>query len=138
MSLLFITQNYYPNKGGMAESCDRLVRNFRKNKITVHVIHFTNRKLKFQTESQINGTYSAVPIHKSEEFTLNLATRFIQQSNFLKDIKYIIAFGGYLPIQMSPILAKWTNKKYAVIKSTLSDFKGIEKSRSAFIKFKFP
>ncbi len=111
MSLLFITQNYYPNKGGMAASCDRLVRNFRKKNITVHVIHFTNRKLKFHTESQINGTYSAVPIHNSEEYTLNLAVRFIQQSKFLNEIKYVVAFGGYLPILMSPILAKWTGKK---------------------------
>jgi len=115
MSLLFITQNYYPNKGGMAESCDRLVRNFRKKNIPVHVIHFTNRKPKFLIESQINGSYSAVPIHNSDEYTLNLAVRYIQQLNFLKNIKYIVAFGGYLPILMSPILAKWVDKKLVTL-----------------------
>lgn len=107
MSLLFITQNYHPNKGGMAESCDRIVRSFRKNKVEVHVMHFTNRRPKFEVQTEVNGSYTALPIFPSEEFTLNLATNFIEQLPFLKSIKYIFAFGAYLPLNLAPILSKY-------------------------------
>ncbi|SNR16480.1 glycosyltransferase family 4 protein [Tenacibaculum jejuense] len=111
MKLLIITKNYPPSKGGMSVSCDRLVRNFRNNAIETHVIHFTNRRKKFVTQSMVNGTYTAIPIQNSEEFTLSLASEFILQLSFLKEITHIAAFGGNLPINLAPILAKWTSKK---------------------------
>lgn len=107
MNLLLITQNYPPNKGGMAVSCDRLTRNFRKNNVHVHIIHFTNRKEKFKTETTVKGTYTAVPIQNSEEFTLSLASEFILQLPFLNEISHIGVFGGNLPINMGPVLSKW-------------------------------
>ena len=110
MSLLFITQNYYPNKGGMAASCDRLIRNFRKNKVDVHVLHFTNRRKKFHTEATVQGSYTTLPINTSEEFTLNLASLFIEGFAALHAIKYVVAFGGHLPIGLGPIVSKWMDK----------------------------
>jgi len=110
MSLLFITQHYYPNKGGMAASCDRLIRNFRKNNVEVHVLHFTNRRKKFHSEAAVNGSYTALPINNSEEFTLNLASHFIEGLEIAKTIKYVVAFGGHLPISLGPIISKWIDK----------------------------
>ncbi|WP_299838625.1 glycosyltransferase [uncultured Tenacibaculum sp.] len=111
MNILLITKNYPPSKGGMSVSCDRLVRNFRSNGVTVHIIHFTNRRKKFITTSMVNGTYTAIPIKNSEEFTLSLTSEFIIQLPFLNEITHIAAFGGNLPINLAPILAKWTSKK---------------------------
>lgn len=108
MKFLFITQNYPPNKGGMAVSCDRLIKNFRKKGIEIHIIHFTNRNKKFVTQSNIKGSYSAVPITKSEEFTLSLCSEFILQLPFLNDITHIVAFGSSLSINIAPIISKWT------------------------------
>ena len=110
MNVLLITQNYPPNKGGMAVSCDRLVRNFKRNGIQVHVVHFTNRKKKFNTDTVVKGTYSAVPIERSEEFTLSLASEFIQQLPFLDSLTHIGVFGGNLPLNIGPILSKWIQK----------------------------
>lgn len=110
MTVLLITQNYPPNKGGMAVSCDRLARNFKRNGITVHIVHFTNRKKKFSTETVVKGTYSVVPIENSEEFTLSLAAEFIQQLPFLVTLTYIGIFGGNLPINIGPVLSKWIQK----------------------------
>ncbi|TPN85981.1 glycosyltransferase family 4 protein [Aquimarina algicola] len=110
MSLLFITQHYHPSKGGMAESCDRIVRNFRKHKADVHVIHFTNKRKKFRTEAAVQGSYTAVPVYNSEEFTLNLAFQFIEGLSILEDVKYIVVFGGHLPIVLGPILSKCLEK----------------------------
>ncbi|WP_103863408.1 glycosyltransferase family 4 protein [Aquimarina sp. I32.4] len=111
MSLLFITQHYHPSKGGMAESCDRLIRNFRKHKIDVHIVHFNNRKTKFHTEAAVKGSYSTVPVYHSEEFTLNLASQFIQELPMLDEIQYVVAFGGHLPIVLGPIISKWIDKE---------------------------
>lgn len=110
MNVLLITQNYPPNKGGMAVSCDRLVRNFKRSGVTVHVIHFTNRKKKFKTDTVVKGTYSAVPIETSEEFTLSLASEFIQQLPYLDTLTHVGVFGGNLPLNIGPILAKWIQK----------------------------
>ena len=104
-----ITQNYPPNKGGMAVSCNRIVRNFRKKDIEVHVVHFTNRKKKFHTETAVKGSYSSIPIQNSEEFTLYLAGDFIMQLPFIKQITHIAAFGGNLPLNIAPVLSKWTS-----------------------------
>ena len=109
MKFLFITQNYPPNKGGMANSCDRLVRNFRKNNIEVHILHFTNRKKEITTNTERLGSYSAIPIQYSEEFTLNIATNYILTQPLFKNISHTIAFGGILPIALAPIICKWTN-----------------------------
>jgi len=95
----------------MAESCDRLVRNFRKQHIDVHIVHFTNRKRKFHTVKTVSGSYSAVPIYNSEEFTLNIASQFVQQLSSVSEVKYIVAFGGDLPIVLSPILSQWLDKE---------------------------
>jgi glycosyltransferase involved in cell wall biosynthesis len=94
----------------MAVSCDRLVRNFKRNGITVHIIHFTNRKKKFKTDTVVKGTYSAVPIENSEEFTLSLASEFIQQLPYLDTLTNVGVFGGNLPLNIGPILSKWLQK----------------------------
>ena len=91
MKILLLTQNYRPNKGGMAVSCDRLVRNFKKKGIEIHIIHFTNRKKKFHTEKKVMGTYNSLPIENSEEFTLSLASEFILQLSFLNEITHILS-----------------------------------------------
>lgn len=111
MSLLFLTQNYYPNKGGMAESCDRIVRNFRKKGVVVHVVHFTNRKEAYKTETKVNGTYTGLPINNSEAYTLNLASLFFEEVKFLFEVEYIVAFGGVLPVLLAPIICKYYSKK---------------------------
>ncbi|MDF4202904.1 glycosyltransferase [Maribacter sp. SA7] len=110
MKILLITQNYSPNKGGMAVSCDRLVRNFKKNGVEVHVVHFTNRKKKFKVDTVVKGTYAAVPIESSEEFTLSLASEFIQQLPCLDTLTHVGVFGGNLPLNIGPILSKWIQK----------------------------
>ncbi len=107
MEFLLITQNYPPNKGGMATSCDRLTRNFRKNGVAIHIVHFTNRKKKFQTQKLANGSYSSIPIENSEEFTLSLASEFILQLPFINNVTHIAAFGGNLPLNLTPMVAKW-------------------------------
>lgn len=110
MKLLFITQNYYPSKGGMAESCTRIVRNLRKSGVEVNVLHFTNRGKPYTIKKENNGCYTALAIHESEEYSLNLANLFLEQNIISLEFDAIIAFGGYLPMMWTPIISKFFNR----------------------------
>ncbi len=97
MKILLLTENYPPQKGGMAQSCDRIVYHLRKENIFVHVLHFTNKKRPFFTEKKWNGAYTAVPKPYSIEHGLNLCLTFLEQ-NLGDDYTSMIAFGGKFPI----------------------------------------
>ena len=43
MRLLLITENYPPDRGGMAESCDRIVRGLTREGVAMDLVHFDRR-----------------------------------------------------------------------------------------------
>ncbi len=101
--ILWLTENYPPQRGGMAQSCDRIVHQMRKRGFLIDVLHFTNRKKGFEKSEQINGWHATVPFEESESHTLNLAWEFLRGNNF----SLIVCFGGYLPMLCAPIFSKW-------------------------------
>jgi len=109
MKLLWFTENYYPSRGGMAQSCDRIVFNLRQKGIEIDVVHFTNRGKAFVTEIQQNGSYTACSIDEDISHSLNLLSNFLLAKKSIYD--FILAFGGYLPIFSAPIFSKWLGIK---------------------------
>jgi glycogen(starch) synthase len=107
-SFLWLTENYPPSRGGMAQSCDRIVQGLREKGFQIHVYHFTNRKKPYATENKQNGSYSPLPVFESESHTLNLAWNHIQTK--IEQYHEIIIFGGYLPIIAGPIYARLSGK----------------------------
>lgn len=107
--IIWLTENYPPQKGGMAQSCDRIVSGLRKEGKIIHVIHFTNRKEAYKIEMEENGSYAAVPIHFDESHSLHLAYNFIVQRDLQSDL--LIIFGGYLSMLAAPIFALWLKTK---------------------------
>lgn len=103
MTLLWLTENYPPQRGGMAQSCDRIVDQLRKRGYTINVVHFTGRGTPFKLTQQLNGWYASVPFDESEAHTLNLAWEFIRDKAF----SAIVSFGGYLPMLAAPVFSKW-------------------------------
>lgn len=101
--LLWLTENYPPQRGGMAQSCDRIVDGLRKRGFVIDIVHFINRGIPYQRVQQLNGTYMSVPVDESESHTLNCAW------NFMKDQQpdAIVCFGGYLPVLAAPVFAAW-------------------------------
>ena len=53
-NLLWLTENYPPQRGGMAVSCDRIVRSLREAGVIIEVAHFSSRYLRWKTEQKIN------------------------------------------------------------------------------------
>ncbi len=108
--LLWITENYPPNKGGMAESCNRIVAFLRKLDYEIHILHFTNRKKPFFTEQKLNGSYTAIPKHHDISHTLNLGLNFLSNPATTLQYDKLVAFGGLLPLNGAPVYARLFNK----------------------------
>lgn len=101
--LLWLTETYPPQRGGMAQSCDRIVDGLRKSGYYIDVLHFCNRGQYFQTIQQLQGSYTSLPVDESESHTLNVAWNFIQRQS----AKALVCFGGYLPVLAAPVFSKW-------------------------------
>ena len=107
-ALLWLTENYPPQRGGMAQSCDRIIDGLRNKGFTIEIIHFTNRGGNFQRKQQQNGGYTAIAFEDSEAHLLNMAWNYIST---LGKFDYIICFGGYLSMIGAPVFAKWADTK---------------------------
>ncbi len=102
-TILWLTENYPPQRGGMAHSCDRIVDGLRKNGFVIDVLHFSNRGVGYQRVQQLSGTYTAVPFEESESHTLNVTWNYLQHNQY----NLLVCFGGYLPVLAAPVYAKW-------------------------------
>ncbi len=105
MRLLWLTENYPPQRGGMAQSCDRIVNGLRSVGYEIEILHFTNRGKHLKHQKQQNGGYTAINFDDSEPHTLNIGWNYIEQ---MQQFDYIISFGGYLAMIGAPIYSKWS------------------------------
>lgn len=125
-NIVWLTENYFPRTGGMAQSCDRIVYHLRQAGITIHVIHLTNTT-NTKHESVQNGTNlhfgfaqnSETPIDESH--SLNLLWNKIEElqanlhQNSLQKVTHIVCFGGYLVMTAAPIFAAWLSVPLIVL-----------------------
>lgn len=119
--VIWLTENYYPNKGGMAQSCDRIVHNLRNQGILVDVIHFSNRVEHNKIENVQNGKNIAFAMHPDIAHSLNLVWAFIENYQEELDqkqqiaITHLVAFGGYVPLLATPVFSAWLQVPYIVL-----------------------
>ncbi len=102
--LLWLTDNYPPQRGGMAQSCDRLVHGLRTKGFEIDILHFTESAGKNTLVRQQNGSYQPVPYEDSESHTLHRAWHLLGQ---YENTSAIVCFGGYLSMLSAPVYAKW-------------------------------
>ncbi|MEM7549501.1 MAG: glycosyltransferase family 4 protein [Bacteroidota bacterium] len=102
--LLWLTENYPPQRGGMAQSCDRLIYGLRSSGYEIEIIHFTTRGNSFVRKQQKGGGYTAITFEDGEPHTLNMAWNHIKT---LGSFDYLIAFGGNLSMTGAPIFSRW-------------------------------
>ncbi|TWP29413.1 glycosyltransferase [Apibacter muscae] len=110
MKILFVTQNYTPSKGGMAESCKRITKNLKKSVNTIHIFHFNPKNNEYIIKPEKSGYYVSIAIHHTEEYTLNLASLFLEDNIHKLKFDLIVAFGGYLPLMWAPIISQLYSK----------------------------
>jgi glycogen(starch) synthase len=110
LHLLWLTENYYPNRGGMAQSCDRIVQALRQRGVRVDVVHFTRRAGHWATLRKSNGRYLACPIDHDPPHTLNRLWNWLASDAECKTLTHVVAFGGVLPLLAGPVYAAWLNR----------------------------
>ncbi len=108
VKLLWLTENYPPQRGGMAQSCDRIIHGLRKNNYEIEIIHFAVKGHHLVRKQQSGGGYTAVVYEESESHTLNLAWNYVKT---LGNFDYVVAYGNNLSLTGAPIFAKWMKSK---------------------------
>lgn len=103
--LLWLTQNYPPDQGGMAQSCDRIVAGLRQREVRVDIIHLRRGTIAPSVTRQINGCYITAPIGADPAHGLNLLWHRLRQAP--PDYTHVVAFGGLLPLLAGPVFAAW-------------------------------
>ena len=109
MRVAWLTENYFPSKGGMSVSCDRIITGLRKALIDVHVYHFTSKQESFSETQLISGVYFTLPKSLDASHDINLAWNFIERKN--KQFRYdiLVVFGSHRVQMAGPIFSKWLN-----------------------------
>ena len=105
---LWLTETYPPSRGGMAQSCDRIVRGLRRSGVLVDVLHFvpTARGGRpWVLEEQAAGRYLSCPVEDDPAHALNRAWSALQARP--EAITHVVAFGGSRPMMAGPVLAAW-------------------------------
>jgi glycosyltransferase involved in cell wall biosynthesis len=85
--LLWLTENYPPDRGGMSVSCDRIVRGLRQLGVHVEVVKLDR--------SFPDGAH-----------TVNTTWNRVRRT----DATHVVAFGGYLPMLAGPAFAAWLGR----------------------------
>lgn len=106
MRLLWLTENYPPRRGGMAQACDRIVDNLRKSGIEIDIAHFSQTTSSKVIQQQ-NGRLFNIPAIEGPGHSLNCFYNLISSSEYKTRYTHIVAFGGYLPILALPIFKCW-------------------------------
>jgi glycosyltransferase involved in cell wall biosynthesis len=103
MRVLWLTEHYPPSRGGMAESCDRIVRGLRAADATVDVAHLTRRDRPWRTEREYGGRLLTAPLGDNSEHALRRLWTGLAGEAYT----HVVAFGGTYALLGAPVLAAW-------------------------------
>jgi glycosyltransferase involved in cell wall biosynthesis len=105
MRLLWVTENYPPSRGGMAQSCDRIVRGLRAAGVTVDVAHLSRRAQPFSMAHELGGRLITAPLGDDPEHALRLLWTRLAGTAYT----HVVAFGGTYPMLSAPVYAAWAS-----------------------------
>lgn len=114
MKLLWITENFPPSHGGMAVSAHRIVSNLRTKGVDIDVVHLRHSLISFSFAAKTAGYYPLSHEH-DEAHTLNMLNILVEKLCSRKKYDYMVAFGGFLPMNAVPVLSAWYSVPYALL-----------------------
>lgn len=107
MRLLVLTETHPPDRGGMSESCDRILRGLAREGVAIDVVHFDRRALRFEHRLTSSGSMLRVPPEADVAHTMNLLWNELERVVDARTITHVVAFGGTLPLLGAPVFAAW-------------------------------
>ncbi|SEG69260.1 Glycosyltransferase involved in cell wall bisynthesis [Thermomonospora echinospora] len=106
MRILWITEHYPPSRGGMTESCDRIVRGLRGAGVEVDVAHLTRRNRPWQVEREHGGRLLTAPLQDDPEHALRRLWTTLTAENLTRGAyTHVVAFGGTYALLAAPVVA---------------------------------
>ena len=106
MRLLFLTETHPPDRGGMSESCDRILRGLAREGVALDVVHFDRRATRFDQRATSGGSILRVPPEADVAHLMNLVWNRVESSS----ATHVVAFGGTLPLLAAPVFAAWLRR----------------------------
>lgn len=106
MRLLFLTENYPPDRGGMSESCDRIVRGLARAGVAVDLVHFDRRATATSQRATSFGSLTRVAAEADAAHTINLLWNRLRSEQNTD----VVAFGGSMPLLAAPVFAAWMKR----------------------------
>ncbi|WP_295453895.1 glycosyltransferase family 4 protein [uncultured Thiodictyon sp.] len=104
----WLTESYPPDCGGMAQSCDRIVRGLRAAGVELDLLHCAERLRRWEEQRQVGGRYFACPMDGDPAHALNrLWARLEREAD---RYTHLVAFGGALPLLAAPVYAAWMDR----------------------------
>jgi len=104
MRVLFLTENYPPDRGGMSESCDRIVRGLVRGGVKIDIVHFDRRASTTSRHATSFGTLTRVAADADAAHTVNLLWNRLPAE---RGTTHVVAFGGFMPLLAAPSFAAW-------------------------------
>jgi glycogen(starch) synthase len=101
----WLTESYPPGRGGMAQSCDRIVRGLRAAGVELDLLHCSERLHRWEERRQAGGRYLACPAGGDPAHALNRLWARIERES--APYTHLVAFGGALPMLAAPVYAAW-------------------------------
>lgn len=105
MRPLVLTENYPPDRGGMAQSCDRIVRTLRRTGVPVDVAHLGRRDHRPRTEREEGGLLLSAPYDDDPGHAVHLLWNEV--ARLADRPSHVVAFGGATPVLAAPAVAAW-------------------------------
>ncbi|HEY8481092.1 MAG TPA: glycosyltransferase family 4 protein [Spirillospora sp.] len=102
--VLWITEHYPPSRGGMSQSCDRIVRGLRAAGVEIDVAHLTRRARPWRTGREHGGRLITAPLGDDPEHALRRLWTTLTAED-LTDYSHVVAFGGTYAILAAPVLS---------------------------------
>jgi glycosyltransferase involved in cell wall biosynthesis len=110
MRPLLISETFPPDRGGMSESCDRIVRGLQRAGVAVDVLHFDRRVAKPLLREGASGVQLRWPAEESAPHMINCAWNRLRTAIDLERTTHVMAFGGASPIACAPAFAVWMDR----------------------------
>ena len=105
--VLWLTEKYPPDRGGMAQSCDRIVRHLRGAAVEIVLAHLGRRASDWTVEPRVGGAEIRGPWDDDPGHAVNRLWSVVQRSHREVPFTHVVAFGGLFPLLAAPAFAAW-------------------------------
>jgi glycogen(starch) synthase len=104
---LWLTETYPPSRGGMAQSCDRIVHALRSLGVAVDLVHLDRRPVEPRISARRQGRDFLWPVDGDGAHALRCLWNCLEGDAERGRITHVVAFGGLLPLLAGPAFAAW-------------------------------